>query len=40
MAAGIGVRDTLLACAVLITIVNLSMFLIPGVRNTRAVVPV
>ena len=40
VAAGIGVRDTLLACAVLITIVNLSMFLIPGVRNTRAVVPV
>jgi MFS family permease len=40
VAAGIGVRTTLLACAVLITIVNAAMLLIPGVRHTRAVAPV
>jgi hypothetical protein len=37
VAAGIGVRTTMLACAVLITIVNAAMLLIPGVRHTRAV---
>jgi MFS family permease len=38
VAAGVGVRTTLLACAGLITIVNAAMLAIPGVRNTRAVV--
>jgi MFS family permease len=40
IAAGLGIRATLIACAVVITVVNVLMLLIPGVRNTRAVVPV
>jgi MFS family permease len=37
VAAGVGVRTTMLACAALITIVNGLVLTIPGVRNTRAV---
>jgi MFS family permease len=38
LAAGLGIRTTLLACAALVTVVNAAVLLLPGVRHTRAVV--
>jgi MFS family permease len=37
VAAGVGVRATLLGCAALVTVVNVCVLLLPGVRHTRSV---
>jgi hypothetical protein len=35
IAAGLGTRSTLIACAVLVTLVNACLLMLPGVRNTE-----